>query len=263
MTGDVHRVESIMGTAISIDIVHGPPDSDRLVTSAFDWFHEVDTLFSTYKEDSEVCRIDRGELELEHASLDVRRVFDDCQAMWTATGGYYDVQATRKLDPSGYVKGWAVQMASDRLLAAGAANHSINAGGDVRVRGVDSDGMPWRIGIQHPWERDKVAWVLVGTNLAVATSGTYERGLHVIDPFTGEPVRHLASVTVVGRDLGVADAYATAAMAMGTRSVGWLASVSAAEGLESAVITANGEAFRSEGLPIAAAQNTPSQSTPR
>ena len=240
-----------MGTAISIDLIDGPPDSEHLVTTAFEWFSEVDALFSTFKVDSEVSRIDRGQLALEHASLDVQQVFDRCAAMWTATGGYYDVQATGKLDPSGYVKGWAVQVASDRLLSSGAANHSINAGGDVRVRGVDADGTPWRIGIRHPWEQDRVAWVLVGTDLAVATSGTYERGLHVIDPFTGSPAEQLASVTVTGPDLGIADAYATAAMAMGTRCIGWLASVGAAQGLESAVITDSGEAYRSDGLPVA------------
>ena len=111
--------------------------------------------------------------------------------------GYFDAYATGHLDPSGYVKGWSVQVASDRLLAAGAVNHCINAGGDIRRPGRRSRRRS-RGGSASPipWERHKVAWVVAGTDLAIATSGTYERGLHVIDPFTGEPADFLCSVTV-------------------------------------------------------------------
>jgi FAD:protein FMN transferase len=151
--------------------------------------------------------------------------------------------ATGRLDPSGYVKGWSVQVASDRLVAAGSTNRCINAGGDVYVRGR------WRIGIQHPWERMKVAWVVDAVDTAVATSGIYERGTHVVNPFTGNGATELVSVTVVGPDLGLADAYATAAAAMGRKALEWLASL---DGYESAVITADGEAFTSPGLPLAA-----------
>jgi FAD:protein FMN transferase len=252
MAADVHRVEHIMGTAISVEVVRGPDDITTLVDNVFAWFTEVDRLFSTYKVDSEVCRIEHGELALENASDDVQHVFRMCAKLWTATSGYFDVQATHHLDPSGYVKGWAVQVASDQLLSAGAGNHSINAGGDVRVRGVEAGGQPWRIGIQHPYEKDKVAWILEGTDLAIATSGTYERGYHVLDPFTGQPARDLISVTVTGPDLGIADAYATAAMAMGARSLEWLASLSVSEGYESAVVMEDGRAFRSDRLPVVA-----------
>ena len=106
-----------------------------------------------------------------------------------------------------------------------------------------------RIGIRHPWETLKVAWVVAGTDLAVATSGTYERGLHVIDPFRGAPATYLRSVTVTGSDLALTDAYATAALAMGERGLTWLASL---DGYECAVVTAEGEALRSNGLPAVA-----------
>ena len=243
------RVEMIMGTAIELTIVDAPAGVDvaALADRTFAWFHEVDHRFSTYKPDSEVSRVGRGELRIEDASPDLRTVVDACEQMRIATGGHFDAYANRSFDPSGYVKGWSVQVASDRLSAAGIGNHCINAGGDIRVRGSGPDGGPWRIGIRHPWQLDKVAWVVAGTDLAIATSGTYERGLHVFDPFRGEPVTYLRSVTVTGPDLAVADAYATAAMAMSERGPDWLAAL---DGYECAVITESGEAFRSEGLPV-------------
>jgi thiamine biosynthesis lipoprotein len=248
---DLHRSENIMGTPITVDIVDGPPDAEQLAAAVFDWFREIDARFSPARSDSEVARIDRGELALEHASDDVRHVFNACQVMWAATGGYFDIQATHKLDPSGYVKGWAAQEASDRLLGAGAPNHRVKAGGDVRVRGLSPDGGPWQVSVPHPLERHKVAWVLVGSDLSVATTAIHERGRHVVDPFTGVPCSDLVSVTIVGPELGNADAYATAAMAMGARSLEWLTGLAVTTGYESAVMMEDGRTFRSAGLPAA------------
>lgn len=238
-----------MGTAISLDIAGSvdPALAGELADATFAWFREVDERFSTYKDGSEVNRLDRGELTVDACSPDMRFVLCETARMWDETGGYFDVYATGRLDPSGYVKGWSVQVASDRLAAAGAGNHCINAGGDVRLRGNPAPGQPWRVGIQHPFDPAKVAWVLAADDLAIATSGTYERGLHVIDPLRGEPARALCSVTVTGTDLGTADAYATAAVAMGKKGLDWLAGL---EGYESAAVSADGVAFRSDGLPV-------------
>jgi thiamine biosynthesis lipoprotein len=245
----VRRVEHLMGTAVSLDIADPLPAAalDRLAGQVFDWLRGVDHRFSTYRDDSEVSRLGQGRLAVNDASPDLRRVLDRCARLWRFTDGYFDAYATGALDPSGYVKGWSVQVASDRLVAAGAGNHCLNAGGDVRVRGRDADGEPWRIGVQHPTEADKLAWVLAGEDLAVATSGTYQRGPHVVDPHRGEPARGLCSVTVVGPDLGDADAYATAAVAMGRPGLDWLARL---DGYESAAVTDDGRAFRSPGLPV-------------
>jgi len=204
----LRRVEEVMGTAISLHIADPlpVPELERLADRVFDWFHEVDRRFSTYKADSEVNRLQRGELDAAAGSPDLRDVLD----------------------------------------AAGAGNHCINAGGDLRVRGRPAPGEEWRTGIRHPWEAQEVCWVLAGTDLAIATSGTYERGFHVIDPYRGEAAKELRSVTVVGPDLGRADAYATAALAMGRAGLDWLARL---EGYESGVVTEDGRAFRSAGLP--------------
>jgi thiamine biosynthesis lipoprotein len=242
----LRRVEQIMGTAISLDIADPVPSG--LADDVFAWMREVDALFSTYRSDSEVSRLGSGALRVSDASGHVRDVLAACADLWRDTDGYFDVHATGGLDPSGYVKGWAVQVASDRLVAAGALNHCLNAGGDVRVRGHAGTGEPWRVGVRHPWDPSAVCFTLVGADLAIATSGTYERGAHVVDPRRGGPARGLRSVTVTGPDLGRADAYATAAVAMGETGLDWLARL---VGYESAVVTDDGRCFRSGGLPEA------------
>ncbi|MGI5211696.1 FAD:protein FMN transferase [Plantactinospora sp. CA-290183] len=238
-----------MGTPISLHLATPLPAARlaELAEEVFDWFREVDLRFSTYKEQSEVNRFDRGELSIEDSSADFRLVVDACADLWRDTDGYFDAYATGRFDPSGFVKGWSVQVASDRLLAAGCDAHWINAGGDIRARGGPRPGEPWRIGIRHPWQPDRVCWVLGGTDFAIATSGTYERGFHVVDPYRGVPATGLTSVTVVGADLGRADAYATAGVAMGVSGLRWLAAL---PGHEVGIVTADELCYRSDGFPV-------------
>jgi thiamine biosynthesis lipoprotein len=248
----VRHAEHVMGTVVSIELADDLPAAalSGMIDDTCAWLHEVDQRFSTYRADSEVCRFRDGRLKLEECSADLRHVLDACADLWRDTEGYFDAYAGGPLDPSGYVKGWCVEIASERLFAAGSRRHYINAGGDVRMRGSSADGSPWRVGIRHPWEADKVSWVLSMTDGAVATSGTYERGAHVWNPRTGKPAAGLRSVTVVGADLALADAYATAALAMGESGIAWLAKL-AADGFESAVVADDGRAFSSAGLPAA------------
>jgi FAD:protein FMN transferase len=185
----------------------------------FAWLRWVDATFSTYRADSEISRLDRGDLALADADPLVREVLERCEALRLETGGYFDVRAGGRLDPSGYVKGWAVARAA--ALADG-NRFFVDAGGDVVVRGG-----PWRVGIRHPLLRRRVAAVIELTDAAVATSGAYERGPHVLDPHTGLPARGVHSVSVVGPDLGTADAYATAAFAMGEAGPRWTAGLAA------------------------------------
>lgn len=235
-----------MGTVATVELYDPVPDESALA-EVFAWLHAVDRRFSTYRADSEVCRLERGEVTLAQCSDDLRFVLDECARLWRQTDGYFDAYATGRLDPSGYVKGWAVQVASERLTAAGVVNHLVDAGGDIQTRGRPAPDRTWEVGVRHPFDRASVAWVLTGTDFAVATSGTYERGFHVIDPRRGSPAEELVSVTVVGRDLADADAYATTAMAMGRAALTWLARL---PDHESAVIFADGSTFTSDGLPV-------------
>jgi thiamine biosynthesis lipoprotein len=239
-----------MGMAIDIDIRDDLPvrDLQEILDDAFGWLRWVDETFSTYRPESQVSRVGRGELALEDCDPRLREVLDRCEELRGLTDGYFDVRASPggALDPSGLVKGWAVELASERAARAGAANHCINAGGDVRVRGVPEPGTPWRVGIVHPLDPRALTMVVALSDGAVATSGLYERGLHVFDPHTHRPATELGSVSVIGPSLTLADAYATAALAMGTDAPVWLSGL---EGYESLVIDAGGHAWWSAGFP--------------
>jgi thiamine biosynthesis lipoprotein len=210
------EVRHIMGMPIGIEI-RGADDVD--VEVAFAWLREVDATFSTYRDDSDISRLERGELMLADCRPEVDEVLTRCMALERETHGYFSVRPAGRLDPSGLVKGWAVDVAAERLASAGAERFCINAGGDVVARG------PWRVGVRHPEQPGRLAAVLAVEDLAVATSGEYERGAHIVDPHTGRAPAGLLSVTVVGPDLATADAYATAAFAMGADGPAWLATV--------------------------------------
>ena len=248
-----------MGMPIGIDVRDEEVDPAAL-DRAFDWLRWVDATFSTYKRDSEISRLNRGEISREECHGDVQAVLERCEQLMRETGGYFDIRtdslppeggASSGIDPSGLVKGWAVERAGEILDAAGARNSSINAGGDVRVRGRPSPEEPyWRVGIQHPLIRDKIAAVVAGFNVGVATSGAYERGEHIVDPHTGTPPQGILSVTIVGADLATADAYATAAFAMGAGGPAW---TSRLFGYEAMTITADERVLYTRAFPSAPA----------
>jgi thiamine biosynthesis lipoprotein len=222
-----HHVELVMGTAVSIDVRDDLPD-DALV-DVIAWLHHVDATFSTYRADSPISRIGTGTASAADLTEEVVEVLALCEALHDDTGGAFDAYVVpapngSSFDPSGVVKGWAIERAAAILERHGAANLCINAGGDVVLRGHPRRGAPWRVGIRHPDLPDLSAAVVAGAGrLAIATSATYERGAHIIDPATGEPTAELASVTIVGPDLTYADAYATAVFVMGTEGLLWLA----------------------------------------
>jgi thiamine biosynthesis lipoprotein len=219
------RVEHIMGTAISFDL-RDPEVDARLVEAAFEWLRQVDARFSLYNPQSEISRLGRGELIVEECHTDVGDVLSLCEDLRAETHGVFNAWRCRpdgRLDPSGVVKGWAVERAAALLERGGARNFCLNAGGDMVVRGEPDPGRAWRIGIRHPHDAGAVAAVVQGNHLAVATSGAYERGDHIVDARTGVPARTLLSMTVAGPSLTMADAYATAGFAMGMAGITWVA----------------------------------------
>jgi FAD:protein FMN transferase len=248
------RVEHIWGTAIGVDIRDGA--RDEFIDAVFAWFHHVDDLFSTWRDDSEISRLGRGELVESETSPEVRHVLQLCDRVSIESGGAFDItvgadpRVTPRaglgpIDPSGLVKGWALDRAAAMLGDNGLVNFSINAGGDVVTRGQPAPGQEWRVGIQHPWIRDRVAAVVAGTDLAIATSGRYERGEHIVDPATGGPPSGLMAVTVIAEDLASADGYATAAIVLGDEGMSWLARLPGVEGMG---ITDSGVALFTEGF---------------
>ena len=149
-----------MGIPVGID-VRDPWVDPRVLDRAFAWLRWVDATFSTYRPDSAISRLNAGTLALRDAAPEVRDVLDRCEDLRARTRGCFDVRARGALDPSAFVKGWAIEAVAAMLGAAGARNLCVHAGGDVCVRGERTPGQPWRVGIQHPWQRDRVAAVLL------------------------------------------------------------------------------------------------------
>lgn len=235
LTAAIRRAVHCMGTVISFDVRSpgvAPAELDAIIAE----LHQVDATFSTYRPDSEISRLDRGELALPDCSPDVRFVLDRCAALRSSSEGYFDAYAGGRLDPSGFVKGWALQRASDRLLAAGARNHCVNGGGDVVCRGTAVPGAEWTVGVADPCRPGELIATIPGRDLAVATSGTAERGRHIVDPRSGTRPAAYASITVVGHDLASVDALATAAFAAGEDAPRWLA----ARGLRALLVRPDG-----------------------
>jgi FAD:protein FMN transferase len=215
MTGPrtVH-VEQCMGTVFTVDI-RDAGTWDGPLAAVVDWLHHVDAVFSTYRADSDISRIQRRELALADADPDVAVVLDLCAAAQTATGGHFSALSAGRLDPTGLVKGWAIERASALLRRHGSQNHAVNGGGDVQVAGEAAPDRPWTVGITDPHDRARLLTTVAGRDFAVATSGVAERGHHIVDPFTGRPAVATASATVTGPSLAFADAWATAAVVMG------------------------------------------------
>lgn len=215
------HVEHCMGTVFTIDI----RDSgawDSAVRDVVSWLHRVDAIFSTFRADSDISRIRRGELHVADADPHVGSVLDLCAQVQTATDGYFTAMPHGQLDPTGLVKGWAIERADLLLREHDSTNHAVNGGGDMQLAGEGAPGRPWTVGIADPNDPARVAATVTGRELAVATSGTAERGRHIIDPFTGRAADRLASVTVAGPSLTRADAYATAAFVMGQDALAWI-----------------------------------------
>jgi FAD:protein FMN transferase len=241
------RVEQIMGLPIVVD-VRDDERASAALDKLFHWLRWVDSTFSTFKEGSEINRINRDELRREDADPQVRQILTRCEQLREETGGYFDMRTPEgSIDPSGLVKGWAVDRAAAILDGAGLHNYAVSAGGDMRVLGRAVPELAWRIGIQHPLDRQQVAAVIETSDLAIATSGAYARGDHVWNPHSRRAPTGILSVTIVGRELATADAYATAAFAMGPDlAPHWTARL---KGFEAMTILADETVFKTGGFP--------------
>jgi len=269
VTARVRHAEPVMGTVVSFDVPAAAVVGGSL-EAAVRWLHWVDRIFSPYRPDSDVSLLAAAEVTVDGCAPEVAEVISACTAVRLCSGGYFTAAPGGVFDPSGYVKGWAVERAAAILSAAGSTSHLVNGGGDVQCVGgrprsalsaagasgssagsaESSSGLPgeepWRVGIADPFHRGGLALVIEAADSAVATSGTAERGAHIIDPHRGHPAAGLASLTVVGPSLALADAYATAAFAMGpARARDWTESL---PGYEAYAITENGDTWQTAGF---------------
>jgi FAD:protein FMN transferase len=237
-----------MGTVVSFDV----PDwtardagSGVVLDRVVRWLHWVDATFSPYRDDSDVSRFGRGSLALADCAPELAEVLAACAEVSALSGGYFTTRPGGRFDPSGYVKGWAIERAAAMLTAAGSAEHSVNGGGDIQCVGDRGPGQPWRVGIADPLRPGTLALVVTGRDFAVATSGVAERGPHIVNPHTGQPATDLASITMVGSTLAATDAHATAAFAMGRAARDWVESL---DGYEAFAVTPAGEVWQTSGF---------------
>jgi len=248
--GVLRQLVETMGTVISLEVHLGelPPEQGwvALAHARADLLR-VDAVFSTWKPNSSMSRIRRGEMAVEDGPSEIAEVLGRCRAARELSSGWFDPWSMPGgVDPTGLVKGWAAARAARILEEAGARAAMVNAGGDVAVFGGPETGEPWRIGVQDPFRRDRlIAVVAVGA--AIATSGCYERGQHLIDPHTGEARADAASASVVGPDLGIADALATALCVVGLPGLEFLAG----SAYEALVVGHDGALSPTEGFPFA------------
>lgn len=245
LSARVRHAEHVMGTVVSFD-VPVTATCDGSLDDAIGWLHWVDRVFSPYRADSDVSLLARAEVTVGACAPEVAEVLAACAFLRDLSGGYFTSAPGGRFDPSGYVKGWAVERAAALLARAGSADHLVNGGGDVQCAGGRGPDDPWRVGIADPLRPGGLALVVEARDRAVATSGTAERGAHIIDPHTGRPAAGLASLTVTGPGLALADAYATAAFAMGPdRARDWTESL---EDYEAFAITEGGETWQTSGF---------------
>lgn len=241
-----------MGTAVSFHLLSDSAEPSmtvvRALTTARAELRYADEVFSTWRVDSPLSRLRRGLLPLRTAPPVIRQVLDLCTHVRELSGGWFDPWGMPGgVDPTGLVKGWAVERALDALRVVGLDAASVNAGGDVAVFGRPEGSSPWRIGVRHPWRPKALACVLLVED-AVATSGTYERGPHLLDPKTGERRASAVSASVVGPSLAVADGLSTA-LAVGGDDM--LAQLAAVPGYEGYLVRTDGTEAWTDHMPFA------------
>ncbi len=240
-------VEHVMGMPISLALRgrHAADDRGRAAwAEVMAALRAFDLTFSTYRGDSYVSRLGRGELALADCPPELAEVVALGAEAERDSGGAFSVwrtgpDGTTVLDPNGVVKGWAADRAAAALRSLDATDFCLSAGGDLVCRTLDPDAPPWRIGVEHPHDPGRLIAVVPVATGAVATSGTAHRGQHLVDARTGRPPSGVASVTVVAGSLTIADIDATAAYARGEDAARWLGARPGRTGL---VVWADGSA---------------------
>jgi FAD:protein FMN transferase len=236
----------VMGMPITVEIADAS-SQQNVIDKIFSYFTHVDEKFSTYKDASEIMKINRGEIGESEYSEDMKTVFALCQATKKQTLGFFDIRTPHgAYDPSGLVKGWAIKNAAEMLLGMGCENFYVDAGGDIQAHGKNTKGGEWTVGIRNPFNRKEIVKVIYPRGAGVATSGTYIRGQHIYNPHNpGEPIAGIMSVTVIGPDIYEADRFATAAFAMEHDGAAFIESLA---GFEAYCIDARGVATMTSGF---------------
>lgn len=240
---NVVQTKIIMGMPISIEIVDEA--MPEIYDEIFNYFKAIDSRFSTYKKSSEISQINKG-LSADRWSSQMKQVLRLCEETKRQTKGYFDIQHNGKLDPSGLVKGWAINNAAKILRKHKIHNFFIEAGGDIQVSGHNSEGLKWKVGIRNPFDSNQIVKILNISKEGVATSGLYIRGEHIYNPLNPRlKPRKIKSLTVIGPNIYEADRFATASFAMDLEGINFIES---RPGLEAYMIDDRGIATFTTGF---------------
>jgi thiamine biosynthesis lipoprotein len=238
----------IMGLPVSIHLrgPGSPAAREQAVAAAFAELTRADELFSTYRADSEISRLNRGELASDDCDPLVHEVLDLCEQAREITGGSFDAWRIAEpgvVDPSGLVKGWAAERAA-ALLTGHGDDHYLNAGGDIALGRATGLAPFWRIGVEDPSDPSRLLGTLALGSGAIATSGITRRGTHIVDPATGGRPTALLSATVTGPSLMWADVLATAIVARSSTELHWITVL----GYEALTVTPDGGLTHTDGF---------------
>lgn len=228
------KTRILMGMPVIIEITDSAPTEkiEKTIEEGFDLFNEIDERFSPYKNNSELMKINRGEIQSSLYSTDMKTVFSLAKKAKEKTHGYFDIYTRDgSTDPSGLVKGWAIERVADILEKNGYRNFIVEAGGDIQTKGKNKEGEYWKIGIRNPFNASHIIKVVSGEDIAVATSGTYIRGQHIYNPHKKEEIiSDIVSMTVISKNIFDSDIYATASFAMGKEGINFLENLNLIEG---------------------------------
>jgi thiamine biosynthesis lipoprotein len=232
----------LMGMPITIEII----DQDatpEVFDKVFEYLGYVDKTFSPFKPESEISKINRGEIAEKDWSQDMKIIFNLAEKTKKETDGYFDIADNNgKYNPSGIVKGWAIYNAAELLLKMGFKNFYVNAGGDIQFYGKNGEGKLWKTGIKNPFNQKEIVKVVyLKDGEGIATSGNYIRGDHIYNPKNRKKIiDEIVSFTVIGKNVLEADRYATAVFAMGKNGINFLNNISSLSGY---MIDKNGVAY--------------------
>lgn len=253
--GIVRRVEQLMGMPVSLaqrGRHAGTPAGEAAWAEVVTELRWVDRVFSLWRPDSSASRLQRGEIAVAEAPPEMAEVIELARRAERESGGAFSTYlptaaGNLAFDPTGVVKGWAVERAARHLRTLDGTDFCLSAGGDLICHVALADNPAWRIGIEDPADPTRVLARVPVRSGAVATSGTVHRGSHLVDARTGVAPVGVASVTVVGPSLTWADIDATAAYARGRAAADWLRTRPGRVGL---VVWADGRCEVAEGPPL-------------
>ncbi|MCL4415359.1 MAG: FAD:protein FMN transferase [Actinobacteria bacterium] len=225
----MRKTAVIMGMPVVVQVIDKNAKEED-ISEVFSYFHHIDNKFSTYKKDSEISLINSQKLNKNQYSKEMQKILKLSDITHQETNGYFDININGKIDPSGIVKGYAINNGANILVQKGYKNIYVEIAGDIQVFGNNGKDNFWKIGIQNPFNLEEIIKVVKLKDKGIATSGIYIRGSHIINPKKKKPAEDIVSITVIGPNVYEADRFATAAFAMGKKGIRFIEGLKGLDG---------------------------------